>query len=163
MADIILQVLQWAVPGGIGGAVVWLFDRKGWKAETAKKVHDAYRAMYEEMSKDLTKQREQNERLYKEVEGMRNTNLRLTRSVNRLSNAIETVQRCSYHDNCPVLLELQLSEEGGDGGERQGGSGKNHKPSANRRRKGNADQRDGTDDGGHGGTDDPSGQDSNAS
>ncbi|MBQ9231575.1 MAG: hypothetical protein IJ190_10440 [Prevotella sp.] len=159
MVDAILLILQWAVPGGIGGTIVWLVDRKGRKAETAKKVHDAYRAMYEEVSQDLEKQREQYERLYKELEDNRKDYLRLNRSVNRLSRAVEAIQFCPYRTNCPVRRELRLSEESG-GTVRDG---KSRKSAAGHRRKGDGDKRDGTVDDRDSGTDSPGGEDIDAS
>jgi len=140
MVDSILQILQWAIPGGIGGAIVWLVDRKGRKAETAKKVHDAYRAMYEEVSLDLEKQREQYEKLYNELEEDRKDKQRLIRSLNRLSRAVEAIRSCAHLANCPVRRELQLSEEGTVGSDR---SRKGYKPPAVHRRKGNSGKRDG--------------------
>ena len=62
MADIILQILQWAIPsGGIGAAIVWLANRSANSARNAKVVHDTYKGMYEDISKVLLETQEKYE------------------------------------------------------------------------------------------------------
>ena len=67
MLEAILQILHWAVPGGIGATVAWLLSRDVRAAHTAKEVHDTYREMYSDVSESLTKLREENEEDRKSV------------------------------------------------------------------------------------------------
>lgn len=54
MTDIIMNILQWAIPsGGIGAAIAWIANRKVKAAEQAKQVHDTYKSMYEDVSREL--------------------------------------------------------------------------------------------------------------
>ncbi len=52
MADTVMQILTWAIPsGGIGAAISWIANRKVKTAESAKKIHDTYKEMYEDISR----------------------------------------------------------------------------------------------------------------
>lgn len=106
------EILQWVIPsGGIGAALSWFLNRSMRNAESAKAVHDAYKAMYEDVSllaKDLS---EQNEETNKKLDELMSENRKLCRTVNRLSRAIEAIDYCPHHAACPVSLELQLSAE----------------------------------------------------
>ena len=63
MTDIILNILQWAIPsGGIGAAIAWIANRKVKEAEQAKRIHDTFKEMYGDVSKELlAKQKELND------------------------------------------------------------------------------------------------------
>ena len=40
MTDMIMNILQWAIPsGGIGAAIAWIANRKVKEAEQAKRIH----------------------------------------------------------------------------------------------------------------------------
>lgn len=93
--ETILQILQWAVPGGIGGAVMWLLSREVRSAHTAKEVHDTYKDMYSDVSQSLTSMREENEKLYN--------------AILRLENAVRRANTCRYWDTCPIRSELPQS------------------------------------------------------
>lgn len=112
------EILQWVIPsGGIGAALSWFLNRSMRNAESAKAVHDAYKAMYEDVSvlaKDLS---EQNEETTRKLDELMSEHGKLRRSLNRLSRAIEAIDYCPHHAACPVSLELQLTaEDEGDAG-----------------------------------------------
>lgn len=118
MTNTILQYLMWAIPsGGIGYAIAWIANRRTRQIEEIKKKHDTYKVMYEDISKLLMKiQEETNEKitkLYKEIEGLSSENERLRRVVNRLSRAVEAIQRCPHYADCPVRDELPVDEADG--------------------------------------------------
>lgn len=115
MADILMSILQWAIPsGGIGAAIAWVANRKVKEAEQAKKIHDTYKEMYGDISEELlTKQRELNESAKENARAIEKLNKEnaLTRSaLNRLSRAIEAIQLCPHRASCPVSGELRQSE-----------------------------------------------------
>ena len=99
MIETILQYLQWAVPGGLGAAVAWLLSRNVRSAREAKEVHDTYREMYGDVSRELQEMRKENERLYKAI-------CRLERTVSRAT-------ACRYWSQCPVRSELPDTQERG--------------------------------------------------
>lgn len=129
MTDIIMNVLQWAIPsGGIGAAIAWIANRKVKEAEQAKQIHDTFKEMYGDVSKELlAKQKELNdaaEENARAIEELNRENARTRYALNRLSRAIESIQLCPHRATCPVSGELQNGEEddGGDppdGGDRQ--------------------------------------------
>ena len=92
MLEAILQILHWAVPGGIGATVAWLLSRDVRAAHTAKEVHDTYREMYSDVSESLTKLREENEELYQ--------------AIVRLERVVRRANACRYWDTCPIRVEL---------------------------------------------------------
>ena len=54
MTDMIMNILQWAIPsGGIGAAIAWIANRKVKEAEQAKRIHDTFKEMYGDVSKEL--------------------------------------------------------------------------------------------------------------
>lgn len=115
MTETILQYLMWAIPsGGIGYAIAWIANRKTRQVEEIKKMHDTYKVMYEDVSKLLmSTQKETNEKiskLHEEIEELSSENGRLRRVVNRLSRAVEAIQRCPHYADCPVRDELPVDE-----------------------------------------------------
>lgn len=115
MLETILQYLQWAVPGGVGAAVMWLLSRDVRRAHTAKEIHDTYRDMYSDVSHSLTEMREENERLYN--------------AIIRLEHAVRRANTCRYWDSCPIRSELpQPKVHGAAGGnERRQPQGGQHR------------------------------------
>lgn len=115
--EIILQILQWAIPaGGIGTAIGWFWNRRVNSARASKEVHDIYKEMYHDVSLELKHLREENEDYGRKIDKLSREGDGLRRAVNRLSRAIEAIPLCSYHSQCPVLSELRVCEDGGTGG-----------------------------------------------
>ena len=109
MTDIIMNILQWAIPsGGIGAAIAWIANRKVKDAENAKKIHDTYKSMYEDVSRLLEENRIKYEENTRALESLTNENDKTRRAFNRLSRAIEAIQTCPYRGSCPVNNELSL-------------------------------------------------------
>lgn len=97
MFESILQVLQWAVPGGIGATLAWLLSRDVRHAQSAKAVHDTYKSMYEDVSRSLTELRNENGKLYK--------------AINRLERAVTRATACRHWLECPIRGELSEPEK----------------------------------------------------
>jgi len=119
MTDIILNILQWAIPsGGIGAAIAWIANRKVKEAEQAKRIHDTFKEMYGDVSKELlAKQKELNDAAEdnaKAIEELNRENARTRYALNRLTRAIEAIQLCPHRASCPVSGELQNQEDDGD-------------------------------------------------
>ena len=128
MTDIIMNILQWAIPsGGIGAAIAWIANRKVKTAEQAKQVHDTYKSMYEDVSRELLNlQRKVDENTRENasaIEELNRENTRTRNALNRLSRAIEAIQLCPHRATCPVSGELQNGEEG---------TGRDDEPGSNR-------------------------------
>lgn len=116
MTDIILNILQWAIPsGGIGAAIAWIANRKVKEAEQAKRIHDTFKEMYGDVSKELlAKQKELNDAAEdnaKAIEELNKENARTRYALNRLTRAIEAIQLCPHRASCPVSSELQNQED----------------------------------------------------
>ena len=114
-----MNILQWAIPsGGIGAAIAWIANRKVKTAEQAKKIHDTYKEMYQDISKELLENQEKLEKSAKEnakaIEELNEENRRTRYALNRLSRAIEAIQLCPHRSTCPVSGELQNSEDDAD-------------------------------------------------
>lgn len=111
MSDTIMQIIQWAIPsGGIGAAIAWVANRKVKTAEAAKSVHDTYKMMYEDVSRELlTTQRKVDESV-QATDQLRDENAKTRRALNRLSRAIEAIKVCPHRAACPVSGELSLDE-----------------------------------------------------
>ena len=62
MTDMIMNILQWAIPsGGIGAAIAWIANRKVKEAEQAKRIHDTFKEMYGDVSKELLAKQKEHE------------------------------------------------------------------------------------------------------
>lgn len=92
MLETILQYLQWAVPGGLGAALAWLFSRSVRTAREAKEVHDTYKEMYGDVSRELQEMRKENGKLYN--------------AIVRLERAVQRANTCRYWHDCPMRNEL---------------------------------------------------------
>ena len=115
MVDTLMQFLTWAIPsGGIGAAIAWIANRKVKAAESAKQVHDTYKSMYEDISRELLTTQRKVDDATKATEDLRDENARTRRALNRLSKAIEAIQICPHRSSCPVSSELRLDEEDAD-------------------------------------------------
>lgn len=130
MTDIILNILQWAIPsGGIGAAIAWIANRKVKEAEQAKRIHDTFKEMYGDVSKELlAKQKELNDAAEdnaKAIEELNKENARTRYALNRLTRAIEAIQLCPHRASCPVSSELQNQED--DDTDAADGAGKQRK------------------------------------
>lgn len=128
MTDIIMNILQWAIPsGGIGAAIAWIANRKVKAAEQAKQVHDTYKSMYEDVSRELLNLQRKVDESTREnasaIEELNRENTRTRNALNRLSRAIEAIQLCPHRASCPVSGELQNGEEG---------TGRDDEPGSNR-------------------------------
>lgn len=149
MTDIILNILQWAIPsGGIGAAIAWIANRKVKEAEQAKRIHDTFKEMYGDVSKELlAKQKELNDAAEdnaKAIEELNRENARTRYALNRLTRAIEAIQLCPHRASCPVSGELQNQEDDGDP-DAADTTGKQRKPRQQRKQRHGAN--DGSDDG----------------
>lgn len=139
MTDIILNILQWAIPsGGIGAAIAWIANRKVKEAEQAKRIHDTFKEMYGDVSKELlAKQKELNDAAEdnaKAIEELNKENARTRYALNRLTRAIEAIQLCPHRASCPVSGELQNQEDDGDT-DAADGAGKQRKPRQQRKQR----------------------------
>lgn len=122
MTDIILNILQWAIlPGGIGTAIAWIANRKVKEAEQAKRIHDTFKEMYSDVSKELlAKQKELNDAAEdnaKAIEELNKENARTRYALNRLTRAIEAIRLCPHRASCPVSGELRHDEDDQEGTE----------------------------------------------
>ena len=122
MTDIILNILQWAIPsGGIGTAIAWIANRKVKNAEADKKVHDIYKQMYEDLGQEQIKIQkkldESAEKNAKAIEELNKENARTRYALNRLTRAIEAIQLCPHRASCPVSGELRHDEDDQEGTE----------------------------------------------
>lgn len=125
MADTVMQILTWAIPsGGIGAAISWIANRKVKTAESAKKIHDTYKEMYEDISRELVTIQKKSDENTQAMEALRDENSRTRRALNRLSRAIEAIQSCPHRGSCPVSGELSLDEDGTEAGDSQPSGGK---------------------------------------
>lgn len=120
MTDIIMNILQWAIPsGGIGAAIAWIANRKVKNAEADKRVHDIYKQMYEDLGQEQIKIQkkldESAEKNAKAIEELNKENARIRKLLNRLSRAIEAIQLCPHRASCPVSGELRHDEDDQDG------------------------------------------------
>lgn len=139
MTDIILNILQWAIPsGGIGAAIAWIANRKVKEAEQAKRIHDTFKEMYGDVSKELlAKQKELNDAAEdnaKAIEELNRENARTRYALNRLTRAIEAIQLCPHRASCPVSSELQNQEDDGDT-DAADGAGKQRKQRQQRKQR----------------------------
>lgn len=138
MTDIILNILQWAIPsGGIGAAIAWIANRKVKEAEQAKRIHDTFKEMYGDVSKELlAKQKELNDAAEdnaKAIEELNKENARTRYALNRLTRAIEAIQLCPHRASCPVSSELQNQED--DDTDAADGVGKQRKSRQQRKQR----------------------------
>ena len=139
MTDIILNILQWAIPsGGIGAAIAWIANRKVKEAEQAKRIHDTFKEMYGDVSKELlAKQKELNDAAEdnaKAIEELNRENARTRYALNRLTRAIEAIQLCPHRASCPVSRELPNQEDDGDP-DAADGAGKQRKQRQQRKQR----------------------------
>lgn len=122
MTDIIMNILQWAIPSGsIGAAIAWIANRKVKQAEADKRVHDIYKQMYEDLGQEQIKIQkkldESAEKNAKAIEELNKENARMRKLLNRLSCAIEAIQLCPHRASCPVSGELRHDEDDQEGTE----------------------------------------------
>lgn len=113
--DVLIQLLSWAVPGGLGASLTWLLSSRQRKTREAKEVHDTYRAMYDDVSATLSSIQTRNNELNETLDKIRQENSSLRRAVNALSKAIKAVNTCRHYDDCPVRRELPLITDCGEG------------------------------------------------
>lgn len=144
MTDMIMNILQWAIPsGGIGAAIAWIANRKVKEAEQAKRIHDTFKEMYGDVSKELlAKQKELNDAAEdnaKAIEELNRENTRTRRALNRLTRAIEAIQLCPHRASCPVSGELQNQEDVTDA-DAADATGKQRKQRQQRKSRHNADE-----------------------
>ena len=144
MTDIILNILQWAIPsGGIGAAIAWIVNRKVKEAEQAKRIHDTFKEMYDDVSKELlAKQKELNDAAEdnaKAIEELNKENARTRYALNKLTRAIEAIQLCPHRASCPVSGELQNQEDVADA-DATNAAGKQRKQRQQRKPRHNADE-----------------------
>ena len=153
MTDMIMNILQWAIPsGGIGAAIAWIANRKVKEAEQAKRIHDTFKEMYGDVSKELlAKQKELNDAAEdnaKAIGELNRENARTRHALNRLTRAIEAIQLCPHRATCPVSGDLR-DQEDGDGDKRGVGNG-DKKRQHKKREAGTPAVVDGSGEGGHG-------------
>ena len=151
--EMIMQIVQWAIPsGGIGAAIAWVANRRVKSAEQAKRVHDTYKEMYEDISKELLRTQKKVDESAKEnaraIEDLNKENARTRYALNKLTRAIEAIQLCPHRATCPVSGELR-DQEDGDGDKRGVGNG-DKKRQHKKREAGTPAVVDGSGEGGHG-------------
>lgn len=143
MTDMIMNILQWAIPsGGIGAAIAWIANRKVKEAEQAKRIHDTFKEMYDDVSKELlAKQKELNDAAEdnaKAIKELNRENARTRNALSRLTRAIEAIQLCPHRASCPVSGELQNQEDVADADATET-TGKQRKPRQQRKPRHDAD------------------------
>lgn len=91
-----IDILQWALPSGLAGAITWLFNKRQRKIQSDKAVNEAY----ENLSTTLKNQSDDIKNLYKELGFIR--------------RAVEMRNICRYYAVCPVdaVLRGQKSSKG---------------------------------------------------
>lgn len=113
--DTLIQLLGWAVPGGLGASVTWLLSRRQRRTRDAKLEHDTYRKMYEDVSVTLSSIQMRNNELNETLDQIRLENSRLKRAVVALRKAMEAISSCRHYDDCPVRRELPFVSDGLEG------------------------------------------------
>ena len=94
MTESLLTLLQWLLPtGAVGSVIVWLTSKTLRQARTAQEVHNAYKAMYEDVQGTLIH--------------LQNENIQIHSAMLRLEAAIRKATACRYYDTCPVRSELR--------------------------------------------------------
>ena len=101
MLESVLTYLQWAFPCGLGAAIGWLLNGRVRHARTARAVHDTYKGMYADVSRELREMRIENEKLYK--------------AIGRLERAVSRATACRYWSDCPIRHELPQPPDDGSG------------------------------------------------
>lgn len=140
-----MQALQWAIPsGGVGAAIAWVANRKVRQAEQAKKVHDTYKEMYEDVSTLLDKNKKKYDEITDALDKLTNENDKTRRALNRLRRAIEAIQVCPHRATCPISNELSLDEDN-DTDPQPGDSDRKRKPRQQRKPRHSAEADDGAD------------------
>lgn len=92
--NVILEILKWAIPvGGLGGVAGWFINRAERELKRFHTQHDAYKAMYEDLS----------ETVKEEI----NEKKKLRTTIGRLERALSKIYGCRHYPNCPVNVELQ--------------------------------------------------------
>lgn len=112
--ETILQILQWAIPSGLGTAIGWFWNRRVNQAKAKKEIHDTFKQMYEDVSSTLLALQNENKELHATINDLQEKDALTRRAINRLSRAIEAIPLCNYHSQCPVLGELRLEQEDGE-------------------------------------------------
>lgn len=91
MADTIMQIIQWAIPsGGLGAAIGWLANRNARRASAAKSVHDTYKLMYEDISRELIATQRKVDETARELQAAR---LQMDESARRQQNIQQETQQ----------------------------------------------------------------------
>ena len=95
MTDMIMNILQWAIPsGGIGAAIAWIANRKVKEAEQAKRIHDTFKEMYGDVSKELlAKQKELNDAAEDNAKAIGELNRRCNRQAAQAKTAAQATTR----------------------------------------------------------------------
>lgn len=97
--EIILNILQWLVPtGGFGAVIIWLTNKNVRNAEAALKTQDAYKVMYENVSKTVIDLQKENVKLYE--------------AISELNETIRLAISCKHYDVCPIRPKLQKCTSG---------------------------------------------------
>ena len=68
--------------------------------------------MYEDVSRELLETQKKVDGSTKKMDALGEENKRIRYALNRLTRAIQAIQRCPHSSNCPVSDELSLDDEG---------------------------------------------------
>lgn len=102
---VIKDFLMYLLPaGGMGGVIVWVFNKKLRTLRTDKEVHDTYKAMYDDVKKELKELRNENKVLRREL-------ARVDAIIGILEAVFSKVASCRYYNSCPIRVELQQLEK----------------------------------------------------
>ena len=99
--SVIKDFLFYLLPaGGLGGVIVWIFNKKIRRAKSDKEVHDAYKAMYDDVKEEIKEIRNENKYLHKEL-------ARVGAIVSTIEVIVAKAADCVHYAGCPIRLELQ--------------------------------------------------------
>ncbi len=91
----LMEIFSYLFPTGVGSAITWVYSRNVYRARKRKEVHDIYQEMYNDVCTTLTKNQDENRKLY--------------RAIARLEKAVTQATVCRHWPDCPVRDELQES------------------------------------------------------
>ena len=106
-----IDILQWALPSGLAGAITWIVNKRQRKIQSDKAVNEAY----ENLSLTLKTQSDDIKNLNKELGFIR--------------RAVEMRNVCRYYPICPVDAELRGQK--GSKGLQRGGDGQRDRENGN--------------------------------
>ncbi len=106
--EILSTAMQWLFPCGFAGtAIGWLIDRRLHRARAQKETHDVYKAMYDDLAKEV-------QDLARQMIKLRNDNIHLKGALSDLQEALQLAFDCHYFRSCPILRRMPQLQRNAD-------------------------------------------------